>query len=248
MCGRKSRSGFKIIVMLSVLFVLLVSPCFAASSWAAWFTKGNSEPTVEPEKPISSEPVQVQEVKQDPVVVVVEKVVSSEKPCTTLSEEPKTSNSTISDEALSNLEQEFTNYLHEVSGYVSEVDTLKMLSEKLQSQLDALQKTDAISEAEYQTVKASLLSTVEMNEAQAERLAQLEKEARTKAFALGGAFIGFEDSMPLWGVSATLGVRFGKNVMCSIGADYEMGSMKDLWKPELSLDNLRIRAQMGWMW
>ena len=92
------------------------------------------------------------------------------------------------------------------------------------------------------------------NAQQADDLAYLrgayDKESGTKAFAKVGAVIGFEEMLPTWGVSASLGARFGKGFLLEAGAQYMIGTFNpgNLIYDNPSLDNLAITTSIGWEW
>lgn len=89
------------------------------------------------------------------------------------------------------------------------------------------------------------------NAAQADELAYLngayDAETSTKAYARIGGVLGFENSIPAFGVSGALGLRFGKGLLTEVGAQYMIGTIKDPVVP-FSLDNLTITAGIGWEW
>ena len=95
---------------------------------------------------------------------------------------------------------------------------------------------------------------LEANAKQADDLAYLrgayDKEKKAKAFAKVGAVIGFEEMLPTWGVSASLGARFGKGFLLEAGAQYMIGTFTpgNLIYDTPSLDNLAITTSIGWEW
>lgn len=76
-------------------------------------------------------------------------------------------------------------------------------------------------------------------------LAKAEKETGTKAYIMLDGIIGFENMIPQFGVSASLGTRLGNSLMLEVGADYMIGGMDGY--NQFSLDNFEFRAGVGWM-
>lgn len=76
-------------------------------------------------------------------------------------------------------------------------------------------------------------------------LAKAEKETGTKAYIMLDGIIGFENMIPQFGVSASLGTRLGNSLMLEVGADYMIGGMNGY--NQFSLDNFEFRAGVGWM-
>ena len=76
-------------------------------------------------------------------------------------------------------------------------------------------------------------------------LAKAEKETGTKAYIMFDGIIGFENMIPQFGVSASLGTRLGNSLMLEVGADYMIGGMNGY--NQFSLDNFEFRAGVGWM-
>lgn len=233
MCGTKSKHGLKSIGLSLLLLLLVVSPCCAAASWAAWFKAEDTKATDSQSQLSPADMVnQTVEAGQE----------SSLTLSTTPSENPETASYQEFLRQLDNLEKQQT-------ALETELQTVGELSQSLDVQLESLKTTNAISDAEYQAVKESLMEVLPANTLQADRIAELEKEAGSKAYMLVGGFVGFEDSLPTYGLSLDLGIRIGSSLMMQTGIDYSLGSFSDFGKfTQFSLDNLRFRAQIGWMW
>lgn len=215
MCGIKSKTGLKGIVVFCLLCLLAVSPCCAAASWGAWFTPDDTKATG------SQQEVSVEESSQ------------------TLSTTPSETSEMVSTQSLMQKVNELDNSLREAETSLA----------KLDGTLESLKETEKISEADYQAVKASLQEALPENAKQADRIAELEKEAGSKAFALVGTFIGFENSKPIYGVTFDIGVRIGSSLLMQAGVEYELASFDNMLDFEpFSLDNMRFTAKIGWMW
>ena len=84
---------------------------------------------------------------------------------------------------------------------------------------------------------------------QEEKIAELEKEASSKAYLMLGGVMGFQDAMPTVGLSFSIGTKIGKNLLLQAGAEYDIGSIvspfEGLYNP--SLDRMRITTSIGWL-
>ena len=78
-----------------------------------------------------------------------------------------------------------------------------------------------------------------------EELARLSEEAGSKAYLMLDGVVGFEESLPEFGVGLTIGTRIGNSLMLEAGADYMIGGMSGI--RSFSLDNFQFRAGLGWM-
>ena len=219
MCGRGSRLGSRIIVVSSLLFLLVVCPCCAAASWGAWFSGGDTQAT---------------DFRQESLQEEVTEEASSPTISTMQSETSKPNSS----ETLLSKVDELERQLEEAETSLTRLD----------ESLEAMRQTEQISEADYQAVKQSLTEALPANAAQADRIAELEKEAGSKAYMLVGGFVGFEKNLPTYGLSLDIGVRIGSSLMLQTGVDYQLGSLAGGVIQPFSLDNMRFRAQIGWMW
>lgn len=101
-------------------------------------------------------------------------------------------------------------------------------------------------------VQGQLSDVLVRNAEQADRLAAIESELKrekgTKFFARVGGVIGFNDLLPTWGVSSSLGVRFGKGFLIEAGAQYMIGDFVSVPTIKPDLDNLQLTASVGWEW
>ena len=228
MCGKKSKTGARSIVLFFLLLLLVASPCCAAASWAAWF-HGEEESATESPK-ASSQMIPL----EDQTVV------------TAFTEYSPTESQIPSQESKTGSLQTLEPKLKELETQLTEANSSL---QKLDSQLKAMEETNEISEAEAESVKESLVSTLTANTSLADRNAELEKEAGSKAYLLVGGFVGFENSLPEYGVTLDLGIRIGDSLLSQTGIDYEIGNMKNpIIMPTLDLDRMRFRAAIGWMW
>ena len=82
-------------------------------------------------------------------------------------------------------------------------------------------------------------------DAEIEALRKDAGEAGTKAYAMLDGIIGFETGIPQFGVGATIGARFGNDIMAELGCDYMVGGINGY--NSFDIDNFQFRASVGWM-
>ena len=223
MCGRKSKIGFKGIVIGSFLFVLLASPCFAAASWGA-FTSVDSEKA----EPIATTegPIQEESLQND---------ISGKVP-ETISEMPSESSKTPSEKAEALNLKEAAEFVNDSGVWLSE-EARTYIVEKLES---ADEKIAVLEEASNN--KDQEISDLKKD------LADAEEGAGTKAYLMLDGIIGFENVVPSYGVGLTLGTRLGNHLMLELGTDYTIGKFESgMTIKQFSIDNFEFRAGIGWM-
>lgn len=238
MC-RKSKNGAKRIAVLFCVFVLLALPCFARASWVGLF--GVKEPTQ-----------QSVEVPQDSQKALL--VESSQEGSMSQSKTVENSNYQALLTAANELEKESIELRNELTTIYSSYETLK-------TELENLRATDAISEAEYDTL-VSTLEVVADKSADYEGLIVEQEntiaEQDVKIAKLKSKFfspyvklnvgVGFDTLVPNLNAGASLGAKLGK-MMFEVGANYKVGDFKNLFNVgnAFSLDKLSLSASIGWM-
>lgn len=259
MCSVKSRSGSKTIVALLVLSVLLVSPCWSVAPWVGLSGLFGLKETTEQKEASCSEvsqqsekSSQVQEVIKTPAPVETQdfSVVSSTDK--SLGAETERLKELLS--AVSALQTAYTESQEALMKSQEDLANLSVTSTQLSEQLESLKEANAISDAEYNEVKETLVSNVDANikatgeiSKLREELAKAKAKNGTKGFATVNAVMGFKNMVPTYGVGANLGVRVGNHVMLTAGADYMLGSVTSLPSLDFNLDNLRVTCGFGWM-
>ena len=219
MC-RNSKLFLKRIGVLFVLLAVLSSPLFSAAFWGGLF--GNTkEEAIESQNLLQMESSAEQDTQSLPPSSETTLIVSEQS----LEELKNLSNDSAT------TAEELTKSLTAIQAYVTSLET-----------------ADRISEAEYYEIKSTLTNALEQNAKLADENAEYKKEAGTKAYAVVGGFVGFEENVPTYGASLTLGIRIGSSLMLEAGADYKLGTFASPAIPTLDLDNLTIRAGIGWMW
>lgn len=238
MC-RKSKNGAKRIALLFCVFVLLALPCFARASWVGLF--GVKEPTQ-----------QLAEAPQDSQKAL--SVESSQEGSMSQSKTVENSNYQVLLTTVNELEKESIELRNELTTIYSSYETLK-------TELENLRATDAISEAEYDTL-VSTLEVVADKSADYEGLIVEQEntiaEQDVKIAKLKSKFfspyvklnvgVGFDTLVPNLNAGASLGAKLGK-MMFEVGANYKVGDFKNLFNVvnAFSLDKLSVSASIGWM-
>lgn len=222
MCGKNSKPFAKSIVIILSLLLLLSSPLFAASGWAALFGEKTSE-SQNQVLPVASE-----EYSQE----------LSEKP----SEEKNKDNSIMPESDLMKLTRLSIESM-------TETEKLQKSLADLRADIETLESIDAISEAEYDAMSKTLNNALNANAEQADRIAELEKATKSRAYIMAGGEVGFKNSLPTLGVSLSIGTRVGNHFMLEAGAGYEVENIKNFTSDILntSLDNFSFSARIGWM-
>ena len=98
--------------------------------------------------------------------------------------------------------------------------------------------------AQLTTIKADLAK----KEGEYEEVVKtLKKEQSTKLFANVGLVLGFQKSAPVYGANANVGIRLGKSMTLSVGAQYMFGSFSNMVFDN-NIDRLAFTGSIGWEW
>lgn len=98
--------------------------------------------------------------------------------------------------------------------------------------------------AQLTTIKADLAK----KEGEYEEVVKtLKKEQSTKLFANVGLVLGFQKSAPVYGANANVGIRLGKSMTLSVGAQYMFGSFSNMVF-DSNIDRLAFTGSIGWEW
>lgn len=219
MCGRSSNVLLRSIGLILLLSLLLLSPLYSASTWDALFGKG----TTGSQSQASTEESYLESSETVSEVRSAESMEVSESDLKRLTE--------LSIESM------------------SETEKLQKSLADLKSDINTLQAVDAISEAEYDALSTTLNEALNANAMQADRIVELEKATKTRAYIMAGGDVGFENDIPTLGVNLSVGARIGNHFMIEAGAGYNLGGVSTLKANILntSLDNFRFSARIGWM-
>ena len=230
MCGRKSRAGFKGIVTGLFLLSLVVSPCFAAASWGAFISTDTEEvkPFAMIEEPILGEQSQNNTSGTVQTESLEEPSVSSEKPATP----PVQENPTAPEIDTAVIEKGLT-AVQNAGYWISAEDKVSIENALVNAgdNLAALRESSDAKDKEIADLKGDL--------------ALAEKETGSKAYLMLDGVVGFNESLPEFGLGLTVGTRIGNSLMLEAGADYMIGGMSGI--QPFSLDNFQFRTGIGWM-
>lgn len=228
-----SRRLFKVLLACSLLALLALQPL------QAWPLK--SSQTEEKIKTTESSAQSTQIIAQ------------------TLQEPLSTLSTTSSIESMNALQDYATSLKDEL------VKEVKKLPDSYVDKFDELVKSieliKSIDEAEDQIASSTVnelkdissqLTTIKADLAKKEGeyeevVKTLKKEQSTKLFANVGLVLGFQKSAPVYGANANIGIRLGKSMTLSVGAQYMFGSFSNMVFDK-NIDRLAFTGSIGWEW
>lgn len=223
MCAKRRLAAF--------LLVLLVASC------CVWAFPGRRSRAIAESTQEEIAPIQTQ------VSIEIDPMTEEAEPKSDLPEPPKSVKASSEmivpqEEMISKLEGKSSVKGNELAELI---ELLKaQVDDQLEAEEDIARLTEKIDELQ------------EANSKQADAIAYqngiLEKEQSMKAFAATKAVIGFKDNIPTWGVGAEIGMRSGKGLMISTGANYMLGDFTSPLDLSWSLDNLSLTVGIGWEW
>lgn len=219
--------------------VLLVSFCLlllVALPLAAWPTRQDRNEEV---------PVQVESTTQEAVVTI-----------TPVSPPAESTRSSENSELVSQIQSLLSTASSTSSSNTETLQAIKTEIAVLSARLEAADETEQIEDGVAEDLRAEISSTnIRLDEAiakngeQADKIATLESEAKSKPYFKIGGVIGFEDAItPTWGLSTALGVKIGKNALVETGIEYDFGNFKSA--PNLTkfdITKMRVTASFGWL-
>lgn len=239
MCGRRSKhfsvgSGRLFRALLVSLFVA----CLALQPLAAW-----------PTKQAETQPVRA---------VVVEEEVSSQVQAQISSMTPTIPLTTSNSNNFSALENYVTELSNELASSKKVTADVLVMAEELSAIVTAMSEIEAKEDASRDKTVAELAeaekSKAEVAEAYAASQASyeelkglLKKEQSSKFFANIGLVLGFKSGVPVYGASTSIGLRIGKGMTLSVGAQYTFGTFTDIVIVK-DLDRFAITGSVGWEW
>lgn len=239
MCGRRSKhfsvgSGR----LFRALLVSLLFVCLALQPLAAW-----------PTKQAETQPVRA---------VVVEEEVSSQVQAQISSMTPTIPLTTSNSNNFSALENYVTELSNELASSKKVTADVLVMAEELSAIVTAMSEIEAKEDASRDKTVAELAeaekSKAEVAEAYAASQASyeelkglLKKEQSSKFFANIGLVLGFKSGVPVYGASTSIGLRIGKGMTLSVGAQYTFGTFTDIVIVK-DLDRFAITGSVGWEW
>ena len=226
MCGTKSRRGTRIIAIGLFLSLLVASPCFAASYWGALFAGDSEEGT--------------------PIVVETQEL--SESQGESSQETPIKPQQTYDARTLRNLQKQLEKLQETQQNLEQKSTELENSTTALLEQSQNSLQLGEITDAQYEEILATANGLASANAKQADRIAELEKATKTRAYLMLDGIVGFEGMIPTYGAGLTLGTRLGNHLMLELGADYMIGKFDHgMTIKQFSIDNFEFRASVGWM-
>ena len=228
---RSKRRSRVLLVSLLLLFVV-------ASQLAAWPIKQPAE-KIENVSQEAVDPVSIQTIQE---ILSTQSSNSSEKPSTTESARSTDSLLISENNGYKITEDQYRLLVAEIAG----LKETQKASKETESIEDAL--AEALAD-ENKNLKESHAAALEINAEQADEIAELASEAKSKAYAVIGGVLGFDNNLPTYGVYGKIGTKIGKNLLLEAGAEYDIGSVRDPLKGVFSptLDNFRVTAGVGWL-
>ncbi len=239
MCGRRSKhfsigSGRLFRALLVSLFVA----CLALQPLAAW-----------PTKQAETQPVRA---------VVVEEEVSSQVQAQISSMTPTIPLTTSNSNNFSALESYVSELSNELANSKKVTADVLVMAKELGAIVTAMSEIEAKEDANRDKTVAELAeaekSKAEVAEAYAASQASyeelkglLKKEQSSKFFANIGLVLGFKSGVPVYGASTSIGLRIGKGMTLSVGAQYTFGTFTDIVIVQ-DLDRFAITGSVGWEW
>lgn len=225
-------------MLCKALLVSLLLLCVVVSQLAAWPIR--SERKEASQTPVASQAYTVPSTAQVQTAQQTPSTSSSKESASELREQLSAlqEDLTSSKKVTQGMRDDFADLIAAFQSYISLEDVEDSLAVDNSGKLDKVQ--------------GQLSDVLIKNAEQADRLAEiasaLEKERGTKFFARVGGVIGFSDLMPTWGVSTSLGVRFGKGFLVEAGAQYMIGDFVSMPTIKPDLDKLQLTASVGWEW
>lgn len=239
MCGTKSKlfsvgSGR----LFRALLVSLLFVCLALQPLAAW-----------PTKQAETQPVRAVVVEEE-VSSQVQAQISSMTPTI-----PLTTSNSNNFSALENYVTELSNELEsskkvtaDVLVMAKELGAIVTAMSEIEAKEDASRDKTVAELAEAEKSKAEVAEAYAASQASYEELkGLLKKEQSSKFFANIGLVLGFKSGVPVYGASTSIGLRIGKGMTLSVGAQYTFGTFTDIVIVK-DLDRFAITGSVGWEW
>lgn len=239
MCGRRSKhfsvgSGR----LFRALLVSLLFVCLALQPLAAW-----------PTKQAETQPVRAVVVEEE-VSSQVQAQISSMTPTI-----PLTTSNSNNFSALENYVTELSNELEsskkvtaDVLVMAKELGAIVTAMSEIEAKEDASRDKTVAELAEAEKSKAEVAEAYAASQASYEELkGLLKKEQSSKFFANIGLVLGFKSGVPVYGASTSIGLRIGKGMTLSVGAQYTFGTFTDIVIVK-DLDRFAITGSVGWEW
>ena len=177
---------------------------------------------------------------------------TQQEPLSTLSTTSSSENMSALQDYATSLKDELVKEVKKLpDSYVDKFDELVKSIELIKSIDEA---EDQIASSTVNELKdiSSQLTTIKADLAKKEGeyeevVKTLKKEQSTKLFANVGLVLGFQKSAPVYGANSNVGIRLGKSMTLSVGAQYMFGSFSNMVFDN-NIDRLAFTGSIGWEW
>lgn len=227
-----SRRLFKVLLACSLLALLALQPL------QAWPLKSSqTEEKIKTESSVQSTQLIAQ---------------TQQEPLSTLSTTSSTENMNALQDYAMSLKDELVKEVKKLpDSYVDKFDELVKSIELIKSIDEAEDQIASSTVNELKDISAQL-TTIKADLAKKEGeyeevVKTLKKEQSTKLFANVGLVLGFQKSAPVYGANANVGIRLGKSMTLSVGAQYMFGSFANMVF-DSNIDRLAFTGSIGWEW
>ena len=227
-----SRRLFKVLLACSLLALLALQPL------QAWPLKSSqTEEKIKTESSVQSTQL-IAQTQQEPLSTL--STTSSSENMNALQNYA----TSLKDELVKEVKKLPDSYVDKFDELVKSIELIKSIDEaEDQIASSTVNELKDIS-AQLTTIKADLAK----KEGEYEEVVKtLKKEQSTKLFANVGLVLGFQKSAPVYGANANVGIRLGKSMTLSVGAQYMFGSFSNMVFDN-NIDRLAFTGSIGWEW
>ena len=227
-----SRRLFKVLLACSLLALLALQPL------QAWPLKSSqTEEKIKTESSVQSTQL-IAQTQQEPLSTL--STTSSSENMNALQNYA----TSLKDELVKEVKKLPDSYVDKFDELVKSIELIKSIDEaEDQIASSTVNELKDIS-AQLTTIKADLAK----KEGEYEEVVKtLKKEQSTKLFANVGLVLGFQKSAPVYGANASVGIRLGKSMTLSVGAQYMFGSFSNMVFDN-NIDRLAFTGSIGWEW
>lgn len=227
-----SRRLFKVLLACSLLALLALQPL------QAWPLKSSqTEEKIKTESSVQSTQL-IAQTQQEPLSTL--STTSSSENMNALQDYA----TSLKDELVKEVKKLPDSYVDKFDELVKSIELIKSIDEaEDQIASSTVNELKDIS-AQLTTIKADLAK----KEGEYEEVVKtLKKEQSTKLFANVGLVLGFQKSAPVYGANANVGIRLGKSMTLSVGAQYMFGSFSNMVFDN-NIDRLAFTGSIGWEW
>lgn len=227
-----SRRLFKVLLAGSLLALLALQPL------QAWPLKSSqTEEKIKTDSSAQSTQL-IAQIQQEPLSTL--STTSSSENMNALQDYA----TSLKDELVKEVKKLPDSYVDKFDELVKSIELIKSIDEaEDQIASSTVNELKDIS-SQLTTIKADLAK----KEGEYEEVVKtLKKEQSTKLFANVGLVLGFQKSAPVYGANANIGIRLGKSMTLSVGAQYMFGSFANMVF-DSNIDRLAFTGSIGWEW